>query len=49
MKIVQDGGTVVNEIADKGPFQAAMTPVYDKFLAANPDLQGLVDLIRNGG
>ena len=49
MKIVQDGGTVVNEIADKGPFQAAMAPVYDKFLAANPDLAGLVDMIRNGG
>ena len=47
MKIVQAGGTTVNTIADKGPFQAAMTPVYDQFLAANPDLQGLVELIRN--
>lgn len=49
MKIVQDGGTVVNQIADKGPFQDAMAPVYEKFLAANPDLAGLVDMIRNGG
>ena len=37
----------INTIADKGPFQAAMAPVYDQFLSANPDLQGLVDLIRN--
>jgi tripartite ATP-independent transporter DctP family solute receptor len=49
METVKAGGTEVNEIADKGPFQAAMTPVYDKFLAANPDLKGLVDMIRNGG
>ena len=47
METVQAGGTTVNKIADKGPFQAAMSPVYDQFLAANPDLQGLVDLIRN--
>ena len=49
MEIVQAGGTVVNTIADKGPFQEAMAPVYDGFLADNPDLTGLVDLIRNGG
>lgn len=47
MDIVKAGGTTVNTIADKGPFQAAMAPVYDQFLAANPDLQGLVELIRN--
>lgn len=47
MDIVRAGGTEVNTIADKAPFQAAMTPVYDSFLAANPDLAGLVDLIRN--
>ena len=46
MKIVQAGGTTVNTIADKGPFQAAMAPVYDQFLASNGDLQSLVDLIR---
>jgi TRAP-type C4-dicarboxylate transport system substrate-binding protein len=48
MEIVQAGGTVVNTIADKGPFQAAMSPVYDGFLAENPDLTDLVNLIRNG-
>lgn len=47
MKIVQEGGTIVNTIADKGPFQAAMAPVYDGFLSSNPDLAPLVDMIRN--
>jgi tripartite ATP-independent transporter DctP family solute receptor len=49
MEVVQAGGTVVNTIADKGPFQEAMAPVYDGFLAANPELTDLVNLIRNGG
>lgn len=44
-KAVEEGGVVINEIADKGPFQAAMTPVYEGYLAANPDLRPLVDLI----
>ena len=47
MKTVQAGGTTVNTIADKAPFQAAMSGVYDDFLAANPDLTQLVNLIRN--
>lgn len=47
MEKVQAGGTTVNKIADKGPFQAAMAPVYDQFLSASPELAGLVDLIRN--
>ncbi len=46
MKIVKDGGVMVNEIADKAPFQAAMEPVYAQFLTSNPDLQGLVDLFK---
>jgi len=49
MKIVQAGGTIVNTIADKAPFQNAMVPVYEKFLANNPDLADLVKLIRNAG
>ncbi len=49
MEIVEAGGTVVNTIADKGPFQDAMAPVYDGFLEANPDLTDLVNLIRSGG
>lgn len=48
MEIVKAGGTQVNTIADKGPFQEAMSPVYDGFLASNPDLADLVNLIRDG-
>lgn len=47
MEKVQAGGTIVNTIADKAPFQTAMSPVYDKFLAENPDLTDLVNMIRN--
>ncbi|MGC1498057.1 MAG: TRAP transporter substrate-binding protein [Sulfitobacter sp.] len=47
METVKAGGTEVNTIADKGPFQEAMAPVYDKFLADNPDLADLVNMIRN--
>ncbi|PRY74377.1 tripartite ATP-independent transporter DctP family solute receptor [Yoonia maritima] len=47
MEIVKAGGTVVNTIADKGPFQDAMAPVYEKFLADNPDLADLVNMIRD--
>ena len=39
-------GAQYNEIADKAPFQAAMKPVYDKFIAANPDLEGLIKSIQ---
>lgn len=47
MEIVQAGGTILNLIDDKGPFQDAMAPVYEQFLADNPDLTELVDMIRN--
>ncbi len=39
-------GIKFNEIADKAPFQAAMAPVYESYLAANPDLRPLVELIQ---
>lgn len=41
------GGVKFNEIPDKDAFQAAMKPVYDKYLEANPDLKPLVELIQN--
>ncbi|GAW36380.1 2,3-diketo-L-gulonate-binding periplasmic protein YiaO precursor [Roseovarius sp. A-2] len=47
MKIIADGGVEVNEIADKAAFQTAMAPVYEKFLAANPEMTDLVNLFRN--
>jgi TRAP-type C4-dicarboxylate transport system substrate-binding protein len=40
-------GVTVNEIPDKSAFQAAMQPVYDKYLADNPDIKPLVELIRS--
>lgn len=45
METVKAGGTTVNTIADKAPFQTAMKPVYAKFLETNPSLKGLVDMI----
>lgn len=47
MEVVRAGGTEVNTIADKAPFQTAMASVYDKFLAENPDLTELVNMIRD--
>jgi tripartite ATP-independent transporter DctP family solute receptor len=47
MEIVKAGGVTVNEIADKSAFQAAMAPVYDNYLAANPEMTDLVNLFRN--
>ncbi len=41
------GGVKFNEIADKSAFQAAMKPVYDKYLEANPTLKPLVEMIQN--
>jgi len=40
------GGVKLNQIPDKSAFQAAMKPVYDKYLADNPDLKPLVELIQ---
>ncbi|MBV2361551.1 TRAP transporter substrate-binding protein [Thalassococcus sp. CAU 1522] len=45
-EMVEKAGVVTNEIADKAPFQAAMAPVYEAYLAANPDLRPLVELIQ---
>ena len=47
METVLAAGVKVNEVADKGPFQAAMAPVYDQFLAAHPEMTDLVTLFRN--
>ncbi|MET1412261.1 TRAP transporter substrate-binding protein [Roseibium sp. HPY-6] len=46
-KDVEAAGIVVNEIADKGPFQDAMASVYEEYLAANPDMKTLVDLAKS--
>ena len=43
---VMAGGVRSNALADKGAFQAAMKPVYTKYLAENPMLRPLVELIQ---
>lgn len=44
---VMAGGVKFNTIPDKSAFQAAMKPVYAKFLADNPELKTLVEMIQN--
>ena len=46
-KKVMAGGVEFNQIPDKSGFQSAMKPVYEKFLAANPNLKPLVELIQS--
>lgn len=46
MAKVEAGGTIVNTIEDKSAFQAAMAPVYEGYLAANPEMTDLVNLFR---
>jgi TRAP-type C4-dicarboxylate transport system substrate-binding protein len=46
-KKVMAGGSMINAIPNKSPFQDAMKPVYDKFLADNPNLKPLVKLIQD--
>ncbi|MEO1494199.1 MAG: TRAP transporter substrate-binding protein [Pseudomonadota bacterium] len=46
-KDVEAAGIVVNEIADKAPFQNAMAKVYEDYLAANPDMKKLVELAQS--
>ena len=45
-KAVEEAGVQVNEVADKAPFQEAMAPVYEAYLAENPDLRPLVEMIQ---
>ncbi len=44
---VLESGVQFNEIPDKSAFQDAMKPVYDTYLADNPDLKPLVELIQS--
>lgn len=46
LETVKAGGTEINMIDDKAPFQEAMTPVYEAFIADNPDLEPIVTMIR---
>ena len=44
---VMAAGVKFNEIPNKQAFMDAMVPVHTKYLAANPALVPLVDLIKN--
>ncbi|WP_100367173.1 TRAP transporter substrate-binding protein [Yoonia maricola] len=44
---VTAAGVQINEIADKTPFQEAMVPVYEDYLAANPSMAELVELAQS--
>ncbi|QOR37092.1 TRAP transporter substrate-binding protein [Billgrantia diversa] len=46
-QIVLDAGIEINEVEDKAPFQEKMEPVYAAFIEENPDLESLIDAIRN--
>ncbi|MEP2783876.1 MAG: TRAP transporter substrate-binding protein [Pseudoruegeria sp.] len=46
-KDVEAAGIVVNEIADKSPFQSAMDTVYSEYLTANPDMKALVEIAQS--
>jgi len=43
---VKAAGVQVNEVKDISAFQAAMKPVYAKFIKANPDLESLITDIQ---
>ncbi len=43
---VMAAGVKYNEVADKGAFQAAMQPVYDKYISANPDHGPLIEQMK---
>lgn len=43
---VEAAGVQINSIADKGPFQDAMAPVYADYLAANPSMVELVEMAQ---
>ena len=44
---VEEAGVEINEVADKAAFQAAMQPLYDAFVAENPDFEQLLTDIQS--
>ena len=43
---VEAAGVIVNEVEDKAAFQAAMQPLYARFIEENPDLEPLIRAIQ---
>jgi tripartite ATP-independent transporter DctP family solute receptor len=46
-KKVEAAGAKVNEVADKSAFQADMKPIYDKYMADNPQMADLIKAIQS--
>ncbi|KAA0016902.1 TRAP transporter substrate-binding protein [Salinicola corii] len=46
-EIVEKAGVKVNQVKDKSAFQARMEPIYQAFVKEHPDLESLIDDIRN--
>ncbi|CAO1665515.1 TRAP transporter substrate-binding protein [Salinicola sp. NYA28a] len=44
---VEAAGVKVNQVKDKAEFQKRMEPIYQAFIKENPDLESLIDDIRN--
>lgn len=44
--IVEEAGVAINEVEDKQAFQDLMQPLYDNFIEENPDLESLINDIR---
>lgn len=47
MDTVKAGGVKVNTVEEKAPCQEAMAPVYEQFLASNPELADLVKMMQD--
>lgn len=45
--MVEAAGAKINEVENKVAFQERMAPVYESFIAANPDLASVIEAIRN--
>jgi tripartite ATP-independent transporter DctP family solute receptor len=44
---VEAAGVKINEVENKVAFQERMVPVYEGFIAANPDLASVIEAIQN--
>ena len=44
---VEGAGVKINAVENKVAFQELMAPVYEGFVAANPDLASVIEAIQN--
>ncbi|WP_110650145.1 TRAP transporter substrate-binding protein [Salinicola peritrichatus] len=45
-EVVEQAGVKINQVKDKAAFQAKMKPIYQSFIEAHPDMEALIDDIR---